>query len=89
MSEMCRLDSHFPSLATAFRAAPLARQRSAAVVATAMGRSLELFSKARATAAPVCARSDDPDALHDAIYEASVAVEDATNIVTAVNCALG
>lgn len=138
---MFRLDSNFPALATAFRSAPAARRRAAALVATEMAlaragindgdvrtaleglrrgvavdaglrarvealatkldesyfdaeeagdgsRSLGLFSKARAAAALVCALSEDPSTLHEAVYEATVAVEDPSDIVAAVSTLL-
>jgi hypothetical protein len=50
---------------------------------------LRLFSKARAASALGFALSEDPGQLHEAIYEAIAAVEDAAQIVRAIAEVLG
>ncbi|WNG18461.1 hypothetical protein [Cystobacter fuscus] len=49
---------------------------------------LRLFSKARAASALGFALSEDPGQLHEALYEAIVAVEDATEVIRPVEGAL-
>ena len=46
--------------------------------------ALRLFSKARAASALGFALSDDPDQLHEAIYEAITAVDDAAEVIRPV-----
>lgn len=137
MDTTVRLDSNFPSLAAAFRAASTDQRRGAAKAAAEIAvahanlggdeirealdvlrgrsplpsglrervealsssldesyfeasdngdqaRSLELFSQARAASAVAYALTPDADVLHEAIYEATVAVEDPANVVGAV-----
>ncbi|EPX55752.1 hypothetical protein D187_008313 [Cystobacter fuscus DSM 2262] len=49
---------------------------------------LRLFSKARAASALGFALSEDPGQLHEAIYEALVAVDDASEVIRPVAEAL-
>ncbi|WP_329731177.1 hypothetical protein [Archangium sp.] len=49
---------------------------------------LRLFSKARAASALGFALSEDPGQLHEALYEALAAVDDATEVIRPVAEAL-